>query len=171
VEAFPEASFDAAYSRFGVMFFENPTAAFVNIRKALKPGGRLTFVCWRSYSENDWMRLPMEAAQSLLPPIPPSDPTAPGPFAFADATGVRAILEGAGFSGLAISPFDARIGGGDLDQTLELTFRVGPLGMALRQNPELAPKVSAAVRTLLEGHLTEDSVKMPAAVWIVSAVA
>src|ERR1700722_8312023 len=76
--------FDAAFSRFGVMFFSDPAAAFANIRAALKPAGRLGFVCWRSYPENLWMRLPIESAQPLLAPAAPAAPTAPGPFAFAD---------------------------------------------------------------------------------------
>ena len=67
---------DAAFSRFGVMFFADPAAAFANIRAALKPGGRMVFVCWRPLAENLWMRLPLEAAQPLLPPMPPADPAA-----------------------------------------------------------------------------------------------
>ena len=63
----------------------DPVAAFVNIRRSLKPTGRLTFVCWRALKQNPWMQAPLEAALPLLPPMAPSDPTAPGPFAFADA--------------------------------------------------------------------------------------
>jgi ubiquinone/menaquinone biosynthesis C-methylase UbiE len=59
-----EGVFDAVFSRFGVMFFSDPVAAFTNLRKALKPGGRLAFVCWRPFQENLWMRAPMEAASS-----------------------------------------------------------------------------------------------------------
>ena len=73
--------FDAVFSRFGVMFFSDPVAAFVNIRKALKPAGRLAFVCWRPLEQNPWMHAPLDAALPLLPPLPPPDPTAPGPFA------------------------------------------------------------------------------------------
>jgi len=81
VHPFVSHSADLLVSRFGVMFFSDPAAAFANIRRSLRPGGRLAFVCWRSLAENDWMRKPLEAAKPLLPSLPPPDPTAPGPFA------------------------------------------------------------------------------------------
>ncbi|MBU4433558.1 MAG: methyltransferase domain-containing protein [Alphaproteobacteria bacterium] len=164
-----EGVLDAVFSRFGVMFFSDPPTAFANLRKALKPGGRLTFVCWRPYPENPWMRAPMEAAQPFLPPIPPADPTAPGPFAFADPQRVQSILQAAGFEDIRIRPFDAMIGGGSIDETLDLTFRVGPLGAALREAPHLAPTVREAVRARLSDFATAEGVLMPAAVWIVQA--
>jgi SAM-dependent methyltransferase len=99
--------FDAAFSRFGVMFFSDPVAAFANIRRSLKPSGRLVFVCWRPLNQNPWMRAPLEAALPLLPPIAPSDPIAPGPFAFADAGRVQSILTAAEFGSVKVSPFDS----------------------------------------------------------------
>lgn len=164
-----EGVFDAMFSRFGVMFFSDPPAAFANLHKALKPGGRLAFVCWRPYAENLWMRAPMEAAQPFLPPIPATDPAAPGPFAFADSQRVRSILESAGYEAVTIEPFDARIGGASVDDTLKLTFQVGPLGSALRAEPQLAPIIGDAVQALLESFDTPQGVMMPAAVWIVQA--
>ena len=163
------AAFDAVFSRFGVMFFGDPPAAFRNIRAALRPGGRLGFVCWRPWLDNPWMRGPMEAAQPFLPPQSPMDPLAPGPFAFADAGRVRSILEASGFGSIAIEPFDTRIGGSTVEETLNLSFRVGPLGAALRERPDLAEVVSGAVREVLKAHETPDGVLMPAAVWIVQA--
>ena len=115
--------FDAAFSRFGVMFFSDPVAAFANIRASLKPDGRLAFVCWRPLNENPWMQAPLQAALPLLPPVAPPDPTAPGPFAFADPSRVRSILADSGYGSMTINPFDADIGGGDLEQTLKLACR------------------------------------------------
>jgi SAM-dependent methyltransferase len=161
--------FDAVYSRFGVMFFEDPAAAFANIRTQLKPGGRLAFVCWRSPAENPLMVGPMIAAAPLLPPQPPPDPLAPGPFAFADPERVRGILEGAGFTDVAIEPFNDRVGAGGLDQAMALAFRVGPLGRALAAVPEARESVTDAVRGAIEPYVTDAGVKMPAAVWIVTA--
>jgi SAM-dependent methyltransferase len=166
-----EAAFDGAFSRFGVMFFSDPVAAFGNIRRALKPGGRLAFVCWRPLAENPWMFVPLDAARALLPPLPPSDPTAPGPFAFADTNRVRAILSEAGFGAITITPFDARIGSGGLEETLAISRRVGPLGAALRENPDHAEAVLGVVREALAAYLSPLGVLMPAAVWIVSAAA
>jgi SAM-dependent methyltransferase len=161
--------FDAAFSRFGVMFFGDPVAAFANIHASLKPGGRLAFVCWRPLSENPWMQAPLQAALEFLPPVPPPDPTAPGPFAFANSCHVRSILAESGYAAVTINPFDADVGGADLEQTLKVALRIGPLGRALREHPELADKVVDAVRDVLSKYLTSNGVRMPAAVWIVLA--
>jgi SAM-dependent methyltransferase len=168
--AFAPGGQDAAFSRFGVMFFEDPTGAFANIRKALRPGGRLAFVCWRPFAENPWMGLPMSAALQHLPePPPPPDPLAPGPFAFADPDRVRAILAGAGFADVGIEPYDRLIGAGDLDQAVEVALKVGPLGALLRDQPDKAPLVVGAIRAALAEHLTPEGVRLPSASWIVQA--
>ena len=164
-----EGVFDGAFSRFGVMFFADPAAAFANIGRALKPRGRLTFVCWRPFAENLWMRAPAEAAASLLPAMTPPDPNAPGPYAFSDPVKVWDILEAAGFQAIEIRPFDAVIGGGTLEEATALALRVGPLGGAMREHPHLAAPVAKAVRAALAPHETPRGVLMPAAVWIVRA--
>ena len=169
--AVPEARFDVLFSRFGVMFFEDPTAAFANLRRALKPGGRTVFACWRKPAENQWLALPMQAAGHLLPPLPPPDPNAPGPFAFADPDRLRSILDGAGFAGVTIEPFDVRTGGDGLDDSVFLALRMGPLGSALRQlgaPDELKRRVEDALRTALAAHVEDGVVKLHAAAWIVS---
>ncbi|WP_419757718.1 class I SAM-dependent methyltransferase [Acidisoma sp.] len=166
-----QAAFDGAFSRFGVMFFSDPVAAFTNIRHALKPGGRLAFVCWRPLDENPWMSVPLEAARPLLPPQPAAEPSTTGPFAFADPSHVRAILDEAGFSAISITPFDARVGSGGLEETVALCRRIGPLGAALRENPDRADEVLGVVREALAAYLSPMGVLMPAAVWIVSAAA
>lgn len=168
--AFERAPFDGVYSRFGVMFFADPTAAFRNLLAALKPGGRLAFVCWRSLAENPWMTEPMAAAAAQLPAAPPPlDPNAPGPFAFADPQRVRGILEDAGFAEVALTPLDAPIGGNSLADSLKLALRVGPLGARLRETPEFRAKVTDAVRAALDPHVRDGAVWMPGAVWIVKA--
>ncbi len=161
--------FDAAFSRFGVMFFSDPVAAFANIAKFLQPGGRLSFVCWRPLQENPWMQAPLDAVRELLPPPAPIEPTAPGPFAFADAARVRGILDGAGFASVTITPFDTRIGSGDLEEALKIACRVGPLGALLRDNPQYLEPVAARVRPVLAAYQTPGGVLMPAGVWIVQA--
>src|SRR2546423_10023308 len=80
----PEGAFDILFSRFGVMFFDDPTAAFAHMRRALKPGARVAFVCWRGMAENDWVRLPMGAMEGILPPTAPPGPEGSGPFSFGD---------------------------------------------------------------------------------------
>jgi SAM-dependent methyltransferase len=169
VHAFEAAAFDAVFSRFGVMFFSDPAAAFANLRRALKPGGRLVFVCWAPLAENPWMSTPAVAAAKHLPPSPPPSPTAPGPFAFADPERVRGILQAAGFADLGFDKLAQPIGGNTLEESLTLAMRVGPLGARLREAPELAPKVVADVRAALEQRLKDGRVWMDGAVWIVTA--
>jgi SAM-dependent methyltransferase len=161
--------FDAAFSRFGVMFFSDPVAAFGNVRAALKPQGRIGFVCWRALEHNDWMRIPLAAARPYLPAATAADPVAPGPFAFADADRLRGILAAAGWHSISIEALDTRIGSGDLEQTLQLACRVGPLGAALREHPQLLPDVTAAVRRALAPHASAAGVLLQAGVWIVHA--
>ena len=170
VHDFGEARFDGVFSRFGVMFFADPKAAFANLRRSLKSGGRLTFACWRSPAENPFMTAAAAAASAQLPAAgPPPDPTAPGPFAFADAERVRGILEAAGFDNLRFDKVDLQLGGLGLEDSLTVALRVGPLGARLRENPELAPKVIADVRASLEARLKDGKVWTPGGVWIVSA--
>ncbi|GAB0116046.1 class I SAM-dependent methyltransferase [Acidisoma sp. 7E03] len=164
-----ESRFDGAFSRFGVMFFADPVAAFANVRRSLKPQGRLAFVCWRTLAENGWQRVPLEAAKPILPPLAPSDPLAPGPFAFADAARVRNILGEAGFTDVAVSPFDTEIGAGDLDQTLALSLEVGPLSRALREHPGYREAAVGVVRQALAAYVTQAGLKLPAAIWVVTA--
>jgi SAM-dependent methyltransferase len=163
------AEFDAAFSRFGVMFFSDPPAAFANIARALKPGGRLAFACWAPLADNPWMTTPLAAAAPFLPPLPPTDPTAPGPFAFSDPERVHAVLRQGGFTAVNVARFESRIGGGDVEAAVGLALQVGPLGAALRENPGLEDKVAGAVREALAPFATPEGVKMPSAVWIVSA--
>ena len=160
---------DAVFSRFGVMFFADPEAAFANLRRSLRPGGRLAFVCWRPLPENLWIHLPAEAAAGLVPPAPPPEPGTPGPFAFADPDRVRRILAEAGFTGIEISPHDEAIGGLDLEGTVGMSVWRGPLGAILRERPDLAPVLHDRVRTAVSPWLRGDAVYMPSATWLVSA--
>jgi len=168
---FAPGRFNAVFSRFGVMFFADPVAAFGNIRRALRPGGRLAFVCWRAMADNPLMTLPMQAAAPLLdsPSGPPPDPYAPGPFAFADGDRVRRILADAGFGDIAVNAHDQRIGARTLDDALQTALRVGPLGRALASQPEKRDAAVSAVREALAKHAGPEGVLLPSATWIVTA--
>jgi SAM-dependent methyltransferase len=166
---FESGAFDGAFSRFGVMFFDDPVAAFANIRRALRPGGRLAFVCWRPPGENPIMTLPMQAAADLVPPQPSPEPGAPGPFAFADPDRVRRVLAGAGFEAVEVAPHDEMVGSGDLETALALALKIGPLGAFLRENPHLREAVAPRVRAALAAHDGPAGPKLNAAVWIVTA--
>ena len=172
--AFAPAGIDVVFSRFGVMFFVDPTAAFTNLRRALCPDGRLAFVCWRSLPENPWMFVPLGAALPLLPPPPLPAPDAPGPFSFADPERVRGILDRAGFRDLGIDPVDEVLtigGGAGLDDTVAFMLQMGPTGALLRaaKDPSLESRVAAAVRESLVPYMTPAGVRMQSASWIVTA--
>jgi len=161
---------DGAFSRFGVMFFEDPVAAFANIRAAVSPRGRVAFVCWRALGENPWMTVPMAAILPLLPaPPPPPAPGAPGPFAFADRDRLFAILRDAGFADISIEPLDAQVAWGDLDTATRLAMRLGPVGGMVRENPQLAGAMAGAIRVALEAHAGAHGVRLDSASWIVLA--
>jgi len=168
--AFEPGGADAVFSRFGVMFFADPKAAFANLRAALAPGGRLAFLCWRAAAENPMMTLPFAAALPHLPQAPlPPNPLAPGPFAFAGGERLRGILEGAGFQDIDIAPHDQRICSGDLDESVDTALRVGPLGAILREHPDLADAVIDAVCAALAPFATDAGVRLDSATWIVTA--
>jgi SAM-dependent methyltransferase len=169
-----EAGFDLAFSRFGVMFFEDPVAAFANLRRALRPGGRLAFVCWQALAANPWVTVPIAALVPVLGPPPSADPDAPGPFAFGDPARVRRILEGAGFAQIGIRGEELRmtLGGGGLDDAVELFTEIGPVATLLREHPErdrLAPRVGDVLRAALAPYADHGTVAMTSAIWVVEA--
>lgn len=173
----PDRAFDLLFSRFGVMFFDDPAAAFAHLRRALKPGGRLAFVCWRSAGENDWGRLPMDAIKEIVAPPAPLDPEAPGPFSFAHQERIARLLTEAGFVDIAIRPFDATIPFGQgrtrsaaIEDALEMAFEVGPLSRALADSAEdIRAQAADAVRAAFGTRPGEQSVMIDGAAWIVSA--
>lgn len=174
--AFDRQGFDLLFSRFGVMFFDDPVAAFGHMRQALKPGGRLAFACWRGAQENDWVRLPMAAIRDLVA-LPPVDPAAPGPFAFADPGRIDQLLTEAGYRDVVIEPFDAKIPYGRgatredaINDAVRLGFAVGPLARALAGQPDdIRARAATAVRAAFATCPGETSISIGGASWIVTA--
>lgn len=166
------SQYDLLFSRFGVMFFDDPVAAFGNLRPALRPGGRLAFVCWRIPTENAWASAPMLAAKPFLPEMPPPDPLAPGPFAFADKGRVQDILAQAGFGGIRVEKFDGIMPmGRDLDLAAAQTLQIGPVSRVIGEADDTARKgIVAAVRGALDKFVTlEGEIAPPVACWLVTA--
>jgi SAM-dependent methyltransferase len=166
--SFPPGAFDLVFSRFGVMFFADPVAAFTNLARALRTGGRVTFVCWQSLAQNPWMRDPLGALAKHVTMPPPAAPDAPGPFAFADAARVRGILERAGFSDVGFEPKTGELSlGRTVDEALHFATEIGPAGALLREASESArAAATGAIRELLASRSTPNGVAMPYAVWI-----
>jgi len=166
-----EPEFDLLFSRFGVMFFADPVAAFANLRGALKPGGRLCFVCWQALAANPWLAGPMAAAAPFLPATEPPDPRAPGPFSFADAEYLGDVLVSAGFSDVEITPYPVQMRiGANLAEAMEFCTRVGPLASALG-NLDSADREAAvaAVAKVLAASETAAGVILAGGCWIASA--
>jgi SAM-dependent methyltransferase len=172
--AFEPARHDLLFSRFGVMFFQDPVAAFRNLRGALAPGGRLALLCWREIGQNPWMLEPMMAIAKRVALPPPPAPDAPGPFAFASPERVRGILERAGFREIVLEPHDAEMalaGGADAEQTAEFFLQIGPAARAAREAgvKDLAPLRGAVAEVLLR-HRRADGFYLGTATWIVTAL-
>ena len=165
--------FDAVFSRFGVMFFDNPIAAFENIRQSLVSGGRMAFVCWQPLKAIEWISLPLEIVANYVALPPPSQPETPGGFSFGDAGRVDTILSCAGFVDISVERFDTKINiGVNLEEALFFLKHIGPAGTVLN-NPDIDSEIkmlfSAELRAALEPYLTKHGVELAAATWIVTA--
>jgi SAM-dependent methyltransferase len=148
-----EARFDAAYSRFGLMFFTDPAAAFANIRRALRPAGVLSFACWQSVFDNEWVLVPGAAIATVTGSLPPQpEPGKPGPFSLADPDRVRALLDTAGFGSIEVTPHADHLVLSEhrIPEVAGVSMRVGPAREALRDADE---QTSARVRTAIEEAL------------------
>jgi ubiquinone/menaquinone biosynthesis C-methylase UbiE len=173
VYPFDPESFDLVVSRFGVMFFAEPAISFTNLRRALRPSGRLAFACWREPSENPWMMAPLQAVYQHVPKLPTVGPEDPGPFAFASKERVRHILGAAGFKDIAMErialSLDIAIGRG-LDAAVQGSLQIGPSSRALDGHPpEVRAAAAESVRELLKPFVRGDSVQLAGSIWIVTA--
>lgn len=166
---FETGSFDAAFSRFGVMFFADPVEAFSNIRRALRPGARLGFVCWRGLSENELDELPLRAAASCLPDRLVADTASAGWFSFSDPDNIREILTRARFCDVKIAPYDQQVRCGDLQATVDVCSRVGALGKILRDHPEFRSEAVPALEQALRPLDGPSGPALRAATWVVTA--
>lgn len=168
------AVFDAAFSRMGVMFFPHPVRAFTNVAKALVPGGRLAFVCFKALGENPFVVVPVLAAAAALQLGPPPGPDEPGPFSLADPDRIVAILEGAGFGQVAVEPGpDEAVlsGADDLTALAERALRQNPTtAAALARVDQQARTVAiAAAAEALTPYRDGAVVRLGAGSWVVSA--
>lgn len=173
--ALPEQSFDRLYSRFGVMFFGDPVAAFTNLRRALRSGAGLTFICWRAPIENPWFVIPAVAVMHHVTVTPP-EPSGPGPFAFVDKEKVEGILTQAGFNAITIEPLDMPLAvagaSADLDTAVALSLKMGLARSALQgASDEIRAAAARSVKAALEPYVTSEGVRLRSACWIVTAKA
>ena len=173
VYPFDPASFDLLASRFGVMFFAEPSRSFANMRKALRPSGRLAFACWREPRENPFFMAPLQAVYKHVPKLPQQAPEDPGPFSFASEARVHRILGEAGFTGIDMEPhnlaLDLAIGRG-LDAAVQSALEIGPASRALEGHPaDVRAAATNSIREVLSTFAKGETVPLPASIWVVTA--
>jgi SAM-dependent methyltransferase len=162
---------DLVFSRMGVMFFADPVAAFTNLRRALRPGGRIVFACFRDRALNSWLTVPFDAAFAVIPPEPPPPADAPGPFSLAAETRLRAVLGGAGFADVACERVDHDlVVGEDVGSATDFSIQAGPVARVLADASEdVRARVRTAVEQSLARHVASSGVSLRAATWVVRA--
>lgn len=171
---FEPESYDVLFSQFGLMFFHNPEEAFCNFNRALRPGGRIVFICWRHPKFNPWLMIPFDAVRPFVPDMPkPSPDVTASPFTMAPKERLEKLISGAGFKNVRLEVFDCptRMGQGSLDECLNFVADFSnPVATALRQiDPVEHAKVLAAVRSAVAPYHNGETLELPASAWIASA--
>jgi SAM-dependent methyltransferase len=171
VYPFQPASYDVAMSRTGAMFFGDPVAAFSNVRRALRPGGRLTLLVWQALARNEWIAAFLDASTAGRPPQPPAA-DAPGPFSLADPDRVHAVLGAAGFSGIELADRREPMWFGQhTEEAYQFVTSLGLVRWMLGQlEDEHRSTARDALRHTIDQHATAEGVRYDSAAWIVTAV-
>ena len=170
VHPFGGGSLDAIVSRFGVMFFDDPEAAFANFASALRPSGRITFACWQDLFQNQWMLIPGAAAAQHVG-LPQMEPGAPGPFALADRDRVEHLLASAGFQDISLESIvrPMRVGS-DVDDTVAF-FESTDIARRLMADapPDKVALALDAISEALAPHAGAEGVVLSGTAWLVTA--
>lgn len=166
--------YDLVLSRFGVMFFADPVAAFRNLARVTRPGGRVVFACWQDMTRSDWLTRPMAVVKPLLEkpaPFPPPDPDAPGPNAFARRERVEQILTGAGFTDVVMEPSEVAVPlGRSVPDAVAQMLRIGPVARSVaEESPEVRARATEVLTKLLTEIDDEGPLELGASIWLVRA--
>jgi len=172
--ALPEGQFDFVFARFGTMFFANPVAGLRNMRRALRPGGRMTHIVWRNPADNPWLSMAKEVVLRFLPPPGEDARTCgPGPFSMADEATVRKMMEVAGYEDITFDRVDAPVlVGHDVRDAIEFQLAIGPAGEVFREAGEAAearrPEIEAALAEAIRAQTTSaEGIIMPSSSWVI----
>ena len=172
VHTFEPAAFDIATSRMGVMFFAEPVTAFRNIRGALKPGGRLVFVCWAPLAENRHWLISYEIAVRLIGPPETAPETEVGPLAFGNPDHVRRILAEAGFSDISVERAHPTIIGGNAEEEARQAMMMGPTARLIetkKPSEAVRQKIADEVAAAFAELASAGPIRLPATIFLVSA--
>ncbi len=170
-----EPEYDFCFSRFGTQFFENPVAGLRNMRRALKPSGRMTMIVWRSIDDNPWLHLPKQVVSRYLPPPGEGARTCgPGPFSMANQELVTKQLEIAGYESVSFERVDAPLlVGNSTDDAIGFQLALGPAGEVVREagheGERRRGEINEALTAELAPYLTDDGVVMESSSWKISA--
>jgi SAM-dependent methyltransferase len=168
-----DSRFDLVFSRFGVMFFADPVAAFANLHTALSANGRLAFVCWRALADNPWATVPLEAVRAVVTEAPTFIAAdAPGPYAFADAAKVERILGSAGFRDIELERFDAdmEFSTSGLENAVDYAVYAGPASrLLIGATPDVVARAREQIASALAPHCVDGRTALPGSSWLVTA--
>lgn len=170
--AFPREHFDAVASRFGVMFFEDPVAAFANLAAATRPDGRLVFACWQQAERNEFLSLIQQVVGRYVS-VAQTDPTAPGPFSLGDPSRIHEVLGAGGWADITLTPVEGSMyvpDRGPVDRAVSFSLDRGHIRQLLDgASPELAALVRRDLTAELETRHDGDGVLLGYAAWIAEA--
>lgn len=171
VHDFAPGAYDLAISRNGVMFFADPVAAFANVRRALRPAGRLAFVCWRAPEESEYSLVPRAALGRYVTLSSPGAANEPGPNSLADPDRVRDVLGRAGLVDVHLEPEDQPMDvGADLDEALDFVLNRPSVRDPLAEvDAATRAKATEELRTALTPYVTPEGVLLRSPAWLVTA--
>jgi ubiquinone/menaquinone biosynthesis C-methylase UbiE len=175
--ALPEGQFDFVFARFGTMFFANPVAGLRNMRKALKPGGRMAHIVWRDRADNPWLSMAKDVVLQFLPaPGADAQTCGPGPFSMADEVMVTGMMRSAGYDKIAFRRVDAPVLiGNDVEDAIAFQLAIGPAGEVYREAGALAEEkrdeiVAALKDAIARQKIAADGIVMDSSSWVISAI-
>ncbi|HEX7007933.1 MAG TPA: class I SAM-dependent methyltransferase [Alphaproteobacteria bacterium] len=175
--ALPVGQFDFVFARFGTMFFANPVAGLRNMRKALRPGGRMVHIVWRDRADNPWLSMAKDVVLRFLPPPGEDARTCgPGPFSMSDEATVRTMMEAAGYDQIEFRRVDAPVLiGADVADAIAFQLAIGPAGEVFREAGEeaerLRPEIEAALAEAINRQKSvAEGIVMDSSSWVISAV-
>jgi len=174
--ALPAENFDFVFARFGTMFFANPVAGLRNMRKALRPGGRMVHIVWRRRADNPWLSMAKDVVLRFLPePGADAQTCGPGPFSMADEQMVTGMMRAAGYENIEFRRVDAPVlVGNDVKDAIEFQLAIGPAGEVFREAGALAEQkraeIERALAEAIKGHaVATEGIIMDSSSWVISA--
>ncbi len=174
--ALPSTGFDFVFARFGTMFFANPVAGLRNMRKALRPGGRMVHIVWRNRADNPWLSMAKDVVLEHLPaPGDDAQTCGPGPFSMANEETVRIMMEAAGYENIEFRRVDAQVlVGKDIADAIAFQLAIGPAGEVFREAGEEAEQKRGEIEAALAEAINEqkidaDGIVMDSSSWVISA--